>query len=159
MPGLVNATLYFQSTIEPLFSELRNNLKAWLDDFSIHAHSEASLLDHLETFLRICSEKGLHLSARKRQLFRKELKWCGRIISKDGYRMDPARLSGLQDMQLPKTALELSQFVYCCRWMSMAIPNLAQRKALLFKTLDEAYAKSGKRTKRSIRNMTLSSLS
>ena len=92
LPGLANATSYFQSTVEPLFSELRGNLKAWLDDFSIHAKTENSLLNHLETFFTICARKGLFLSARKCQLFRKELKWCGRIISKDGYRMDPARL-------------------------------------------------------------------
>ena len=164
LPGLANATLYFQSTIEPLFPELRNNLKAWLDDFSIHARCEATPLDDLQTFFRIVSyvlrsEKGLYLSARKCQLFRKELKWCGRIISKDGDRMDPARISGLQDMQLRKTALELSQLIYCCRWMSTAIPNLAQRIAPLVKILYEAYAKSGKRTMRSIRNMSLSSLS
>ena len=41
----------------------------------------------------------------------------------------------------------------------MAIPKLAERMAPLVKVLDEAYAKSGKRTKRSIRNMSLNSLS
>ena len=41
----------------------------------------------------------------------------------------------------------------------MAIPKLAERMAPLIKILDEAYAKSGKRTKRSIRNMLLNSLS
>lgn len=33
LPGLTNATAHFQSTVEPLFSELRANMKAWLDDF------------------------------------------------------------------------------------------------------------------------------
>ena len=55
LPGLPNSTSYFRSTIERLFAEFRGNVKAWLDNFSIHARSETGLLDHLETFFRICS--------------------------------------------------------------------------------------------------------
>jgi len=107
LQGLANAVSFFQSSIEPLFSSLINSMKAWLDDFSLHAADENSLLDHLEEFLRVCQEKRLRLSARKCKLFRKELRWCGRIISGEGYTMDPTNLTGLQGMSMPKSAGEL----------------------------------------------------
>jgi len=115
LQGLANAVFYFQSSIESLFASLRDSLKAWVDDFSIHVRAEGVLLDKLEEFFRICQQKGLWLSARKCKLFGKELRWCGRIISSKGYKLDPTRLSGLQDMDMPKNAAELTQFIYCCR--------------------------------------------
>jgi len=93
-------------------------MKAWLDDFNLHAETEAKLLDLLEKFFVICKTKILLLSARKSVLFARELKRCGRIINADGYTMDPATVEGLKNMELPITAAELAQFVCFCRWMS-----------------------------------------
>ena len=159
LQGLANAVSFFQSSIEPLFSSLRGHFKAWLDDFSIHSETEDMLLSKLEEFFHICHVKRLWLSAMKCKLFKKKLRWCGRIISGEGYTMDPTNLSGLQDMHMPKTAAGLSQFIYCCRWMSMSIRNFAQRIGSLNDVLEEAYAKSGKRTKKSINKIALSMLS
>ena len=117
LPGLANATAYFQSSVEPLFSELRGNLKAWLDYFSAHALSENDLIAILERFFQICEENGLFLSAIKSVFFFKKIKWCGRIISGDGYQFDPMRTNALRTMDEPKTAAELGEFIYCCRWM------------------------------------------
>lgn len=159
LPGLANATSFFQSTVEPLFSSLRPFMKAWLDDFSLHAKDEETLLNALEEFFKICHAKNLFLHARKCRLFERELRWCGRIVSKEGYRLDPSRLEGLKGMVAPKTAEELAQFVYCCRWMSTAIPAFSQRIAPLTSLLESAYSQSGRRTNRSVRNITLRSLS
>ena len=76
LPGLTNATVHFQSTVEPLFAELRDHLKAWLDDFNLHAKTEDELLSVFKRFLQICQEKNLFLSAKKCQLFKKEVTWC-----------------------------------------------------------------------------------
>ena len=159
LPGLANATSYFQSTVEPLFQELRKNMKAWLDDFNLHAGSEDELHDLLEKFFQICGKYGLFLSAKKCVFFAKSLKWCGRIIKPEIYTLDPSRIQGLRDMELPTSAGEVSQFFHCCRWMSLAIPNFAARVAPLTEVLEEAHKLSGKRTRKSIQNIALSSLS
>ena len=104
LPGLTNATTHFQSTIEPLFKNLRNNLKAWLDDFNLHAGNEKDLLDILEKFFRICQEHNLYLSAHKCHLFTKEVTWCGRKVSGNGYEMDPSRIDWLKELTMPETA-------------------------------------------------------
>lgn len=81
LPGLTNATCYFQSTVEPLFHELRANMKAWLDDFNLHAAREDHLLRLLDKFFTICAERNLFLSARKCQFFAREIKWCGASLA------------------------------------------------------------------------------
>ena len=61
-------------------------------------------------------------------------------------------------MDIPITADELSEFIYCCRWMWHTIPDSSRRVEPLNKVLEEAFETSGKRTKRSIKNA-LSTLS
>ena len=159
LPGLTNATSYFQSTVEPLFQELRSSMKAWLDDFNLHSKTETELLHLLERFFDICSTHNLFLSARKCEFFTKRVRWCGRVINKDGYQLDPARIEGLRAMDVPRTADEVCEFVHSCRWMSLSIPDFARRVEPLVELLEKAYAKSGRRTKRSIKNISLKDLS
>ena len=52
-PGLANAVAFFQRSVAPLFASLCANLKAWLDDFGLHANGETKLLDVLEAVLLI----------------------------------------------------------------------------------------------------------
>ena len=61
-------------------------------------------------------------------------------------------------METPQTAGELSQFVNCCRWISLAIPNFPSRVAPLTDTPEEAHKISGKRTSKCIKNISLLSL-
>ena len=158
LPGLANAASYFRSTVEPLFQEMRNNMKAWLDDFNLHVGNEEKLMDLLEKFFQICEKHGLFLSAKKCVFFSRSLKWCRRIINQDSCTLDRSRIQGLRDMEMPQTAGELSQFVHYCSWMSLAIPNFASTVAPLTDTLEEAHKISGKRTSKSIKNISLLSL-
>lgn len=52
LPGLTNATTHFQSTVEALFKKLRENLKAWVDEFNLHEKTEDKLLILLAAFSR-----------------------------------------------------------------------------------------------------------
>ena len=92
-------------------------MKAWLEDFNFMQKNENEMIILPSKFFAMCKEKGLSLSARKSVLFAKELKWCSRTINSDGYTMDPANVERLKNMETPKTAAELAQFVYCCRWI------------------------------------------
>ena len=89
----------------------------------------------------------------------KEMRWCGRIIEKDGYVMEPARLEALQAMQVPEYADELSTFIYCCRWMQISLPGFVKHVHVLNEVLEKAYRKTGKRTKKAIRGLPLRTLS
>lgn len=155
LPGLTNSAAHFQSQVEPLFAELRPNMKSWIEDFTLHSKNEEELLDLIKRFLEICKEKRLLVSIRKSNFFTKQVKWCGRVIDKDGYSMKPANIESFRDIVKPLMADELCQFVHCCRWMSKSIPDFSRRIGPLNDLLEKAYTMKGKRKKRAIKGLSL----
>ncbi len=51
------------------------------------------------------------------------MKWCGRIISEEGIKHDPARITALTELPEPKTAKELQQLPCAVIWMHTSIPG------------------------------------
>lgn len=58
-------------------------------------------------------------------------------------------------MELHRTAAELAQFVYYCRWMAISIPEFNRKVATLVDVLEEPYARTEKQTTTSIRKIKL----
>lgn len=81
------------------------------------------------------------------------------MICKNGFQIDPRNAEPLQIIKSPRTKVELCQFVHCCRWMSLSIPDFARRSAPLTKLLEKAFEKVGRRTKCSIKKISVSELS
>lgn len=90
-------------------------------------------------------------SAKKNILFAKDLNWCARVLDRPEHQVDSTNIEGLRNMELPHTAAELVQFVYCCRWMAISIPEFLKKVAMLVDVLEEAYARTVKRAAKSIR--------
>ena len=76
-----------------------------------------------------------------------EIKWCGRIIDKNGIRHDPARIQALNDLGYPETAGDLMQFICASGWMRASIIDYARLAEPLSRKLHEATA-GMKKTKR-----------
>jgi hypothetical protein len=60
---------------------------------------EDDLLATLNFFFKKCQEHGLKLHASKCVLFASTVRYCGRLITKDGVRFDPKNMEALQTMQ------------------------------------------------------------
>lgn len=134
-------------------------MKALLDDFTLHTETEKGLLSALDDFTIICKRYNFFLSATKCKFFTPEIKWCGRIIIEHGYRPDPRNASELRALTQPITSDELWEFINCCFWQSAGIPAFSERVAPPNGVLEEAYTKSGLRTKRSIKRFQLRDIS
>jgi Reverse transcriptase (RNA-dependent DNA polymerase) len=108
-----NATGHFQSAFDNLLARaaLDSKLLRWLDDVLAHSDSESAHLVLLNDFFSLCAKHGLNLHARKCVHFTKTAGWCGRLISRNGVKFDPARLQGLLDMHCPSSGADLQQFM------------------------------------------------
>ena len=63
--------------------------------------------------------------------FLRKVKWCGREIFAEGIRYEPAQLTALKNMPIPRNAGELQQFLCALNWMRASIPQFTTLTAPL----------------------------
>jgi Reverse transcriptase (RNA-dependent DNA polymerase) len=145
--GTRNATQNLQSVFVVMMEDIKSNIKVWLDDCLLHTNTEDNLLATLNFFFKKCQEHGLKLHASKRVFLATTVRFCGRLITKDGVRFDPKNMEAPQTMQeLQKTAY-LVQYVAAVNRMRSAIPNYSKRVARLQAALAKLFEDKSRRTK------------
>jgi hypothetical protein len=82
-----------------------------MDDIVIYSDDEESHTQHVLDIMRRIKEFGLKISAEKTHLFKKSIKYLGHIITPEGTKMDPDKVSILKDAELPQTAAALLSFI------------------------------------------------
>ena len=118
--GTTNAVTYLQSSLASTIPpDLLRDLLLWLDDILLHKSSISGLLESLQKFFAYCVEYNLKLHPSKCILYVTEIRWCGRIISEQGIKFDPRRLSGLVQMEPPTHGAHLQQFLCAMQWLSL----------------------------------------
>jgi hypothetical protein len=126
-----------------------------LDDCILHTKTEDDLLATLNVFFKKCQEHGLKLHASKCVLFASTVRYCGRLITKDGVRFDPKDMKALQTMQEPQNGADLVQYVASVKWMRSAIPNYSKRVAPLQAALAKVLENKSRRTKKAAATVSL----
>uniref|UniRef100_H3H5Q5 Reverse transcriptase domain-containing protein n=1 Tax=Phytophthora ramorum TaxID=164328 RepID=H3H5Q5_PHYRM len=146
--GCTDAALHFQSTVEEVLKDyLHECVLVWIDDLLAYADTVMDLMDAIEAILKQLDKFGFKLNPRKCKLFQTEIKWCGRIINKDGVGHDPDRIQALQKIPPPANAAELQQFVCATNWMREGLVDYARVVKPLQERLDESL-RGTKRSKR-----------
>jgi hypothetical protein len=115
--GQVRATVCAQAAVRIMFQGLADKLLSWPDDLLLHCRDVDGLLRVQDTFLNIWAARGVKLGAARVDLCSQEVRWCGRLVSKDGVWLDPSSVSALAAVQPPVTGADLQQFVFAqlCR--------------------------------------------
>jgi hypothetical protein len=157
--GSSDSVAYCQSTVQEMFKDvLYQGLLVWLDDLLGYESTEDGLLRLLTKILQRCQEKGLKLNPKKCAFFQTEALWCGKIVSADGIRHDPARIQALQDLSAPTTGADLLQFVCAVNWMRLSIPAHNRIVEPLRQALERVYQVAHGRTKRKAANVLLADI-
>jgi hypothetical protein len=119
-----------------------------LDDCLLHTKTEDDFLATLNFFFKKCQEHGLKLHASKSVLFALTVRYCARLITKDGVRFDQKNMEALQTMQEPQNGADLVQYISAVSWMRSAIPNYSKRVAPLQAALAKVFEGKRRRTKK-----------
>ena len=122
--GLAQALAYFQRLINEVLAPF-DFVFGYLDDILIYSPDVETHLKHLELiFQRLC-EVDLKLIMEKCSFLKKHIQYLGHIISGDGIKPVPEKLSSIQQMPHPYTPKEVKQFLGLVGYYRKFIPRYA----------------------------------
>ena len=122
--GLAQAPAYFQRLINEVLAPF-DFAFGYLDDILIYRPDVETHLKHLELiFQRLC-EVDLKLKMEKCNFLKKHIQYLGHIVSGDGIKPVPEKLSSIQQMPCPYTPKEVKQFLGLVGYYRKFIPRYA----------------------------------
>ena len=110
--GLCNAGITFQRLMETVLGTLQWSVAVlYLDDIVVFGKTFEEHMVNLEKVLEKLHESGLLLKCTKCKFFRREATFLGHIVSKQGIRTDPNKISAVKDMLRPETVTDVRSFI------------------------------------------------
>ena len=152
--GLKNAPAVFQRTMQTCLEGLGEFVIPYLDDLLIYSKSFEEHVEHIRAVLQRLRSYGVKLRADKCHLFKRQIKYLGRIIDKDGYRMDTSNLDAITKFKndRPKTVGELRRLMGLLGQFRRFIQGFSCIAHPLYKLLEKDVAE--KATKKSPKKRT-----
>lgn len=136
--GLTNAVAAFQSVMNDIFRKYLNKfITVYLDDILIFSKSVEEHVKHLEIVLSILKEHKLTVSKEKCDFFKDELLYLGHIVSKNGVKVDPAKIAAVQQLSPPQDVSQLRSLLGMTNYFRKFINNYAQITLPLTKLLSK----------------------
>lgn len=132
--GLQNAPSTFQRLMTCCFGDLNfTQLLIYLDDLIIFSKTFDEHLERLQGVFDRLREHGLKLKPSKCQLVRKEVQYLGHLVSAEGIRTDPDKISKVRDWARPTHRKEVLQFLGFAGYYRRFVKSYAMLAAPLYR--------------------------
>ena len=145
--GSVDAVQWFHGQLSEIIADLISEKKVlqWIDDFCLHTNSLDELIDTWARFLNHMADHDIKLAPSKTHLYKRTVKFCGKILDGDGYHFDPSCMESLKHLELPTDAGQLNQLLCAMNWMRNVVPHYAELVDPLRQIMETIFAKRGNR--------------
>ncbi|KAG8474947.1 hypothetical protein CXB51_031657 [Gossypium anomalum] len=110
--GLTNAPDVFMDLMNRIFRPyLDKFVVVFIDDILIYSKDDTEHAEHLRIVLQTLRDKQLYAKFSKSEFWLREVGFLGHIISGDGIRVDPSKISAIVDWKPPKNVTEVRSFL------------------------------------------------
>ena len=123
--GLSNAVAFFQREMENILEGL-TNAKPYLDDIMIHSPTFDGHLTDIEDVFKRLEDANVKLNTGKCLFARRETKFLGFDISKEGIRPSEDKLLAMKNYQVPKNPKQVKRFLGMASYYRKFIPNYSR---------------------------------
>ena len=97
-----------------------------VDDICVTGSTPTEHFRNLEAVLHRLEEAGMKLNPGKCKFYQPEVKYLGRIINKDGVRMDSSAVQAILNMPSPSSRQELQSFLGYLSYVRRHVPDLSR---------------------------------
>jgi len=123
-------------TFQRIMNEVVGNIKGalvYLDDILVFSDSVENHYDRLRQVLGKIREAGLRINPKKCHFLRKEVRFLGHIISRDGICTDPEKIDAIKNYIKPRCVKGLRSFLGICNYYRKFIEGYAHKAGILEK--------------------------
>jgi len=115
--GLCNAPATFERLMEKILNQLLFKIcLVYLDDVSIYSDSFEGMLSRLEQVFARLRSANLKLNPKKCSFFKREIRYLGHVVSREGIKTDPEKISAIRDWPIPRTKKQVRSFLGFCSY-------------------------------------------
>ena len=114
--GLTNAPATFNRMMDRIFRSYRSFMGTFFDDIIVFSKNDAEHRKHLAMVFAELSKHRLVVNGKKSEFFLEEIHFLGHIISKDGVRMDPAKVEAIRSWPDLRTLHDVHSFLGLCSY-------------------------------------------
>lgn len=124
--GLCNAPATFERLMEQVLVGLPVSVAlVYLDDILVPGLAFPQHIANLKVVLQRLRKAKLKLSPKKCALFRKEVKYLGHVVSKEGISPDPGKTEAVKSWPKPTSVTETKSFLGLCSYYRRFVPSFA----------------------------------
>lgn len=125
--GLKNSPSTFQRVMDNVLRGLQNEIcLVYLDDIIVFSTSLQEHINNLEKVFQRLRESNFKIQMDKSEFLKLETAYLGHIISKDGIKPNPDKISAIKKYPIPKTTKEIKQFLGLLGYYRKFIPDFAR---------------------------------
>lgn len=134
--GLKNAPATFQRAMNYILGDYIGHIcYVYLDDVIIVGYNLKNHLENIEKVLKRLSDFNLKIQLDKCEFLKRETEFLGHIITSNGIKPDPTKISRILDWKLPTSQKEIKQFLGLTGYYRRFIRNYAKLAKPLTKFL------------------------
>ncbi|XP_057760408.1 uncharacterized mitochondrial protein AtMg00860-like [Arachis stenosperma] len=98
----------------------------FIDNILIYSKSKEEHAEHLRTVLRILKENKLYVKLSKCEFWKKEVKFLGHVVSKQGIAVDPSKVEAVMNWGRPTSVTEIRSFLGLAGYYQRLIKGFSQ---------------------------------
>lgn len=159
--GTANAVSHYQRIMTRIFREaglLHKGVLVFVDDILVYAKTEVELAELWVRVFAALAKHNIYLCTKKTHLLKREIVWCGKLISGAGRGVDPRRVAAIDAVPRPTNGGQLLSFLASTNWIRDHIPNYAAVIAPLQDLLKDITGGLKRKTKRQAESVPLAPL-
>ncbi len=124
--GLCGAPTTFQRALNQIIQQLKACCFVYIDDLIVASESIPEHLSDLDELLTKVEAYGMTLRGEKCHFASSEVKYLGILVSKEGSRPDPKKISSITELPTPNTVHAVRSFLGACSYFRRFIKNFAK---------------------------------